>query len=107
MSLTMKIHIEIVPDRTMETLRVVIFAHVPPNATLITDDFRSHSGLGAVYNHRVINHSTHQYAYTDDDGLRVHTNGIESTWSELKAFVRVRHGYVDTYWPHFLQEYTL
>lgn len=50
---------------------------VKPDATIITDELKSYSGLDESYQHLVINHA--EYA----DGM-IHTNGPENFWSLLK-----------------------
>jgi transposase-like protein len=51
---------------------------VKPDATVITDELKSYSGLDEQYQHLVINHAE-KYA----DGM-IHTNGLENFWSLLK-----------------------
>lgn len=51
---------------------------VKPDATIITDELKSYSGLDTHYQHLVINHAE-KYA----DGM-IHTNGLENFWSLLK-----------------------
>ena len=51
---------------------------VKPNATIITDELKSYSGLDEQYQHLVINHAE---KYVDG---QIHTNGLENFWSLLK-----------------------
>jgi hypothetical protein len=49
-----------------------------PEATVITDELKSYSGLDEHYQHQVISHADR---YVDG---QVHTNGIENFWALLK-----------------------
>jgi len=73
-----------VPDRTAETLKVVIVAWIEPGTTVISDcsgAYRDHDTEG--YTHRTVNHTTGFV----DERTGAHTNTIERTWHHVKAFL--------------------
>ncbi len=81
-----------------ENLQREVRKRVRPEATVITDELQSYTGLDRHYQHKIINHAE-KYV----DGM-IHTNGLENFWSLLKrslggTYVSVRpyhlHRYLD------------
>lgn len=68
----------VIPDRQKHTLQPIVKEHVEPGTTLMTDEMGGYKGLGAEYEHKIVDHAV-QYV----DG-RVHTNGMENFWALLK-----------------------
>jgi len=69
-----------VQDVTGPTIKGFIRQNAPAGATVVTDTFKSYSGLSNEgYNHKMVNHSVGEYLRD-----KAHTNGIESFWSLLK-----------------------
>ena len=87
---TSKMFAQIVDDRTIPTLDVLIGRHILPGTHIVSDGFASYTNLAqrfnGVYTHDVVNHSI---GFVNDDGFN--TNMIEGTWSHLRApFRRMR-----------------
>ena len=68
-----------IPNTTYQTLSKELILNVKSGAKLYTDEYVSYKGMGRVYDHKVVKHSSHQYV-----NGRVHTNTIEGFWSILK-----------------------
>ena len=74
-----------VPDRTADTLTSVILAWIEPGTTLISDCWAAYHDIGSHgYTHRTVNHSI---SFVNPD-TGDHTNTIEGTWRDVKAFLR-------------------
>ena len=73
-----KVHTQIIPDRSSDTLQGLVKKHVTDGAEVFTDELHGYWGLNEQYRHQIIDHAL-QYV----DG-RVHTNGMENFWSLLK-----------------------
>jgi transposase-like protein len=73
-----------VPDRTADTLMAVISDRIEPSTTVISDCWGAYRNLEAQgYTHRTVNHSLGFV----DQRTGAHTNTIESTWRNVKAFL--------------------
>lgn len=59
------------------------------NTVLITDDYRGYSPLRKIIEHKIINHSSGQYAIGD-----IHTNTIEGFWALLKRGIMGQYHHV-------------
>jgi transposase-like protein len=71
-----RVRAEVVLERTQAVLHDLIYKHIAPGTTLMTDE---HGGYkGTDYEHEIINHAN-EYV----NGL-IHTQGIENFWSLLK-----------------------
>lgn len=70
----------VIGDTEANTLQPIMLAHVSPNATVVTDAYRSYNGLSKVYNHITVKHTENNYITIGED----HTNNIEGYWSLLK-----------------------
>ena len=77
-----KVRARVVPNVQKPTLHKHVTANVERGATLYTDQLMSYTGLGADYEHNVINHAVE---YVSGN---VHTNGIENFWALLKRAIR-------------------
>ena len=73
-----QVAVTVIHDREGDRLRREVRNRVKPEATVITDELKSYSGLDQHYQHKIINH-----AETYVQG-QVHTNGLENFWSLLK-----------------------
>jgi transposase-like protein len=91
-----QVRAEVMPDVKGPTLRPHVLSAVEPGSVLYTDAYKSYNGLGAAYDHRVIDHAE---SYVDG---RVHTNGIENFWSLVK---RGLHGTYVSVEPEHLFRY--
>jgi transposase-like protein len=73
-----RVQAEVIPNVKGSTLRPKIKDSVANGAAVYTDALPSYNGLGVRFTHRTIDHAER---YVDG---RVHTNGIENFWSQLK-----------------------
>jgi transposase-like protein len=83
-----KVFIEVVQNRSAETLLEVIQRCVLPGSTVHTDLWRGYMHLPALgFLHRTVNHSIEFVNATDG----THTNSIEGTWNGLKLTIPPRN----------------
>jgi transposase-like protein len=87
----------VIPAATKNELHSVVFAHVEPGSTLVTDQWRGYTGLGADYAHKTVNHQKGEYVR---DGFT--TNGVESFWALFKRQYNGTHHWVS---PKHLDAY--
>jgi len=73
-----------------ETLYQIIGNNVADGATIVTDAYRSYSGIGEAYKHITVKHEEGGYVVVEN-GNSFHTQNIENFWSQLKR------GYVGVY----------
>jgi len=88
----------VVENTESATIQNIVRSSIAENVTLITDAYRSYSGLNAVCNHITVKHTEGNYKTEGDK----HTNTIEGFWSLFKR------GYVGIYHsmsPQHLQRY--
>ncbi len=76
---TGKTQFHVVTDTKARTLQDLITANVKPGSTVNSDEWVGYSGLGAIYDHSVINHGEREYVRG-----AVHTNAIENRWSHFR-----------------------
>jgi transposase-like protein len=77
-----------VDNRTKETLVPLIKDHVVRNTTIKTDLWKAYGSLSEEgYTHLTVNHSLN---FVSVEGI--HTQLIESLWSQLKSSLKVRRG---------------
>ena len=93
------IRLQVIPDRTRETLHAFLDQHAADDAKAIyTDDWEAYKGIGDANTiHETVSHSIEEWVRGD-----VHTNGIESVWSLLKraiigAYHKISHKHLDAY----------
>ena len=95
---------ELVPDRTRETLEAVLKKRVHPGSVIFHDGWRSYARLtDAGFEHSEVNHRQN---FVNPIDQTVHTQSVESLWSKLKTFFR-RHGlrnrmHLDEYLVEFM-----
>lgn len=96
-----RIFIEVVPDRTRETLINVISRHVLPGSIVLTDLWRGYLGLEDILGvqHRTVNHSLSFRNPVND----THTNTIEGTWCGIKRKIPIRNRNSDTIDRHLME----
>ena len=87
---------------TGESLKGAIRRNVAREARLMTDAFKSYSGLGKEFaSHEVINHADHEWVRGD-----VHTNTAENFFSILQRGVDgVYHHVSEAHLPRYLAEF--
>ena len=78
--------LELVPDRSAETLIGVLKRRVHPGCTIVSDGWRGYVGLEAEgFRHITVNHNEN---FVNPVNPVAHTQTIESLWSRLKDFFR-------------------
>jgi ISXO2-like transposase domain len=77
-----------IPSERAETLQAEIRRNVESGAMLYTDQAAGFRGLNREYAHEVINHAE-EYVHGN-----VHTNSIESFWSQFKRTIYGTHHFV-------------
>lgn len=93
------VRLQVIPDRSRETLHAFIKQHAHDDASAIyTDDWEAYKGI-ADHNtkHDTVNHSAKEYVRGD-----VHTNTVEGVWSLLErsiigSFHQVSKKHLDAY----------
>ena len=77
-----------VQDRSADTLRDIIQAHVLPGTIVRTDLWRGYRALADFgMEHQTVNHTDH---FVDPE-TGVHTNAIEGTWNGMKMRICRQH----------------
>lgn len=79
-------------------MKAMVSEHVAPGSTVMTDEDRAFTGLGADYWHHTVNHSAGEYVRH----FTIHVNGIESVWALLKRQIIGIHHWVS---PKHLSRY--
>lgn len=93
-----KVKTFVVKNTDAETIQNIVRSNIAENVTLITDAYRSYSGLNAVCDHITIKHTEGNYKTVGDK----HTNTIEGFWSLFKRqYVGANHYMA----PQHLQRY--
>lgn len=76
--------LEIVSDRSRDTLIPLIEKYIEPGTTIISDCWSAYDSLGKEgYTHLTVNHSLHFV----DPVTQAHTNKVEGLWSCVKRFL--------------------
>lgn len=73
-------------------MQALIESMIAPGTEIISDCFSSYNYLDkeeTAYSHSSVNHSI-EYVTYDENGRKIHTNLIESTWRPMKDFFRTR-----------------
>jgi len=96
-------HVEIVANRSANTLLPIISRNVLPGTTIYSDEWaayaRINSELGLT--HGTVNHSL----YFVDPSTGVHTQKIESLWNVLKYRIKTMKGVRREHLPMYLKEF--
>ena len=92
----------LVDDRKRDSLFPIIRSHIRPGSTIKSDKHRTYFTLNEEgYTHLVVNHSVE---FVAADG--VHTQLIESVWSQIKSIIKVKRGTVIEHLPGILDYYS-
>ena len=97
-------YMEIVPDRRAQTLLPIIQSHVNPGSTVYSDQWSAYSNVSSLRNvasHSTVNHSLHFVEPTTG----VHTQHVESYWSQVKRKFKRMKGCHAPQLPSYLDEY--
>ena len=84
-----RVFLQVVENRSAETLCTIIRQCVHPESIIITDLWKAYSSLGPNlgFTHLTVNHSK---TFKDPD-TGAHTNSIEGTWNGLKMNIASRN----------------
>lgn len=95
-----KCFVEIVSNRTAETLLEVISRHVMPGSIIYTDMWKGYQGIEKLnMTHSTVNHSQNFV----DPNTGTHTNMIEGLWNGLKLRIPPRNRNKDTIEDHLFE----
>lgn len=94
-------HIQLVPNRTRETLLPIIELHIPVGTVINTDE----APVYRILNQQGFEHYTvcHKQTYVAPDGT--HTNMIEGIWSHLKQVLKEKRGVTNDKLPAHIDEF--
>lgn len=82
--------LRVLPVNSTSDMRKEIVRHVDESARLMTDNAPVLSGIEALYDRTILDHSKGQYG----DGADGHTNSIEGAWALLKRQIYGIHHWV-------------
>ena len=97
-------YMEIVQDRTANTLLPIIQSHTLPNTTIHSDQWQSYSRVQTLPNvttHVSVNHSLHFV----DPATGVHTQNVESYRVRVKLKFKKMKGCHESQLPSYLDEF--
>lgn len=97
----------VTPDAKKDTLFKVVTENVERGSTVSTDEWAGYNLLtDEGYRHGAVKHSKLEWAKSDDDGVRHHTNSVESFWRLFKNSIRSTHIHVSQkYMQRYLDEF--
>jgi transposase-like protein len=100
-------HARAVPDNKKTTLRNIVINTIERGSTVSTDEHRSYGLLtGDDYKHGRVEHGAKEWVRVVD-GVKHHTNTVESFWNLFKNSVRSTHIHVSgKYMDRYLGEFT-
>lgn len=91
--------INVIPDRTENTVIAGILKYVRLGSTVYTDDYQGYNKLPPIYKRGVVVHS--DKIYVNKDNKDIHTNTVENLWSRLKqtesTYIKISHKHVQNY----------
>ena len=96
-----KTRFRVVEDTKSETLQAEILPNIKPDSTVHSDEWIGYRGLGAIYDHEVIEHGAGEYVRYEKEKT-VHTNTIENRWSHFRRTITGTYHHVS---PKHLQRY--
>jgi transposase-like protein len=98
-----ELFIEIVPDRSKETLLEVIKRRIKLGSTIMSDKWKSYDCLSSEgFVHYSVNHSEN---FVDPENRNTHTQNIESRWNIIKKHLKRKGTNVSKYLDEYLLEY--
>ena len=100
-------HARVVPDASRETLRPIVINTIERGSIVSTDEWQSYGLLTPDdYKHGRVKHSNKEYVRIVD-GVKHHTNTVESFWNLFKNSIRSTHIHVSAkYMDRYLGEFT-
>jgi transposase-like protein len=95
-------HIELVSDRSAETLLPIIKRICLPGTIIASDRWAAYKGLTEIgFVHRIVVHEQHFV----DPYTGVHTNNVENYWQRCKRKFKRMSGAVRNIIPSYLDEF--
>ena len=92
----------LVENRKRETLLPIIASHITRGSTIKSDQFTPYLTLGSEgFEHLSVSHSME---FVNEDGI--HTQAIESAWSQIKSIIKVKRGTVEAHLQGILDYYS-
>jgi transposase-like protein len=99
-----KCFLELVPDRTAETLIPIIKKWIEPGTFIMSDGWQSYNSIKnidqGIYSHAVV---VHQENFVQPANTGVHTQNIESLWGRVKRMIKM-HGADDNLVASYVAE---
>ena len=100
---TFECFVELVNDRSQETLLEVIKRRIKPGSIIMSDCWKSYDCLEANgYKHHKVNHSENFLNPEDED---IHTQNIENRWNWMKKFVKKKVENIQKHLEEYILEY--
>jgi transposase-like protein len=96
--------IELVPNRTANTLLEVIQRRIAPGTTIMSDGWRAYRNIPRYkqYRHLAVNHSKN---FVDPSNCEIHTQNVENQWRHLKSWLRKKGTNLGDNISQYLLEY--
>ena len=95
--------VELVPDRSQETLLEVIKRRIRPGSIIMSDCWKSYDCLEANgYRHYNVNHSEN---FVNPDDSNIHTQNIENRWNWMKKFIKKKGTNIQKHLEDYVLEY--
>jgi hypothetical protein len=80
--------IEIVPNRSRDTLEPIIVRKIHPECRIVSDSWSGYRHLSSAgFNHSQVNHSRN---FVDPSDSSTHTQGVENLWRQLRRFLHAK-----------------
>lgn len=95
--------VELVPDRSQETLLEVIKRRIRPGSIIMSDCWKSYDCLEANgFRHHQVNHSEN---FVNPDDSNIHTQNIENRWNCMKKFIKKKGTNIQKHLEEYITEY--
>lgn len=99
---------KVVGNREANTLLPIIQNHVKPGTIIMSDCWSAYNKISSLgYEHHTVNHTYHFVDPSSiDKQFKIHTNGIESIWKDvkmnLKRMAGIKRGNIQSYLNEFI-----
>lgn len=94
--------INVIPDRTENTVIAGILKYVRLGSIVYTDDYQGYNKLPPIYNRGVVVHS--DKIYVNKDNKDIHTNTIESLWAVFERMKKTHIHVSEKHLPNYANE---
>ncbi|KAG9467405.1 hypothetical protein GDO78_015019 [Eleutherodactylus coqui] len=98
-------YMEVVPDRSIETLLPIIRRVVRPGSTVHSDSWAAYNNMQPALNfsHEGDNHTDPNFRFVSPTSSQ--TQHIESYWNKCKAHIKMKRGVLRDLLPIYLREF--